>query len=86
MGTAPEVVAFLSHLATEKNVSASTQSQALSALLFLYREVLRIELPWLENLTRAKKRKHLPVVLTVAEVKAVLVRLEGRNALMANLL
>lgn len=83
---APEVEAFLSHLATEKNVSASTQSQALSALLFLYREVLRIELPWLENLTRAKKRKHLPVVLTVAEVKAVLVRLDGRNALMANLL
>ena len=83
---APEVEAFLSHLATEKNVSASTQSQALSALLFLYREVLGIELPWLENLTRAKKPQRLPVVLTVAEVKAVLVRLDGRNALMANLL
>jgi site-specific recombinase XerD len=82
---APDVEAFLSHLATEKNVSASTQSQALSALLFLYREVLGIELPWLENLTRAKKPQHLPVVLTVAEVKAVLVRLDGRNALMANL-
>jgi site-specific recombinase XerD len=50
---APDVEAFLSHLATEKNVSASTQSQALSALLFLYREVLGIELPWLENLTRS---------------------------------
>lgn len=83
---APEVEAFLSHLATEKNVSASTQSQALSALLFLYREVLGIELPWLENLTRAKKPQRLPVVLTVAEVKAILVRLDGRNALMANLL
>lgn len=83
---APEVEAFLSHLATERNVSASTQSQALSALLFLYREVLGIELPWLENLTRAKKPQHLPVVLTVAEVKALLVRLDGRNALMANLL
>jgi integron integrase len=83
---APEVEAFLSHLATEKKVSASTQSQALSALLFLYREVLGIELPWLENLTRAKKPQRLPVVLTVAEVKAILVRLDGRNALMANLL
>jgi hypothetical protein len=52
---APEVEAFLSHLAAEKHVSASTQSQALFAPLFLYREVLGIELPWLENLTRAKK-------------------------------
>lgn len=85
MGAA-EVEAYLSYLATDKNVAASTQSQALSALLFLYREVLGIELPWLENLTRAKRPKRLPVVLTVAEVKAVLARLEGRNALMAELL
>ncbi len=82
----PEVEAFLSQLATERNVSASTQSQALSSLLFLYREVLGIELPWLENLTRAKKPQHLPVVLTASEVKSVLARLDGRNALMANLL
>ncbi|MGY6216460.1 integron integrase [Methylolobus aquaticus] len=83
---APEVEAFLSHLATERKVSASTQTQALSALLFLYREVLGIELPWLDNLVRAKKPERLPVVLTVAEVAAVLGKLEGRNALMANLL
>ncbi len=83
---APEVEAFLSNLATEKNVAASTQNQALSALLFLYREVLGVELPWLEGLTRAKRPKRLPVVLTVDEVKAVLSRLEGRNALMAELL
>jgi site-specific recombinase XerD len=82
----PDVEAFLSHLATEKNVSASTPSQALSALRFLYREGPGIEFPWLEDLTRAKKPQHLPVVLTVAEVKAVLVRLEGRNALLGNLL
>ena len=83
---APEVEAFLSHLATERKVSASTQTQALSALLFLYREVLGIELPWLDNLVRAKKPERLPVVLTVVEVTAVLGKLEGRNALMANLL
>lgn len=52
---APEVEAFLSNLATEKNVAASTQSQALSALLFLYREVLSVELPWLDILTRANR-------------------------------
>lgn len=84
--SAPEVEGFLSHLATERNVSASTQSQALSALLFLYREVLGSELPRLENLTRAKKPQRLPVVLTAAEVRAVLGKLDGRNALMANLL
>jgi len=83
---APEVEAVLSHLATDRKVSASTQTQALSALLFLYREVLGIELPWLDNLVRAKKPERLPVVLTVAEVAAVLGKLEGRNALMANLL
>ena len=83
---APEVEAFLSDLATDKNVAASTQNQALSALLFLYRQVLEIELPWLENLTRAKRPKRLPVVLTVDEVKAILARLDGRNAIMAELL
>lgn len=63
--SAPEVEAFLSHLAVKGNVSASTQSPALSAILFLYREVLGIELPWLENVTRAKKPTRLPVVLTL---------------------
>jgi len=57
---APEVEAFLSALATVRNVSASTQNQALAALLFLYREVLDIDLPWLDGITRAKPSQHLP--------------------------
>ena len=60
-----EVEAFLTHLAVEGNVSVSTQNQAKSALLFLYREVLEIELPWLDKVTQAKVPKRLPVVLTV---------------------
>ena len=67
-----EVEAFLSVLAVERNVSAATQTQALSALLFLYREVLGIELPWLDDLVRAKKPRRLPSVLTRAEVSALL--------------
>jgi len=62
---AVEVEAFLSHLATEGNVSASTQNQALSALLFLYREVLGIILPWMDSMVRAKKPQRLPVVLNL---------------------
>ena len=81
-----EVEAFLSHLAVEGQVSASTQSQALSALLFLYKEVLEQDLPWLNNVVRAKPSKHLPVVLTVAEVRSVLKRLDGVKWLMASLL
>lgn len=61
---APEVEAFLTHLAVEGNVAAATQNQALSALLFLYRDVLDVELPWLDNVTRAKRPQRLPVVLT----------------------
>lgn len=72
MGRA-EVEAFLTHLAVEATVGASTQNQALQALLFLYRRVLDIELPWLENLTRASRPKRLPVVLSTAEVRSVLV-------------
>jgi integron integrase len=83
---APEVEAFLSDLAVNGRVSASTQNQALSALLFLYREVLAIDLPWLNNVTRAKPSKHLPVVLTPAEVRAVLDRMDGVYGLMARLL
>lgn len=83
---AVEVEQFLTVLATHGQVSASTQSQALSALLFLYREVLGIDLPWLENVTRAKVPRRLPVVLDRAEVKAVLNRLDGRDWLMASLL
>jgi site-specific recombinase XerD len=64
----PEVEAFLTSLAVERNVSASTQTQALSALLFLYKEVLEMELPWLSEVTRAKKPVRLPTVLTRGEV------------------
>ncbi|MEK7843807.1 MAG: integron integrase [Pseudomonadota bacterium] len=84
--SAPEVEAFLSHLAVAGKVAASTQNQAKSALLFLYREVLALELPWLDNVTQAKTPQRLPVVLTVSEVKSVLNRLDGTLWLMASLL
>ena len=82
---APEVEAFLSHLAVEGAVAASTQNQALAALLFLYREVLDINLPWLEKFTPAKKSNHVPVVLTKDEVKIILIQLKDTNWLIANL-
>jgi integrase len=81
-----EVEAFLSHLAVDAKVAASTQNQALQALLFLYRQVLDIELPWLDNVTRASRPKHLPVVLSRAEVRTVLAELEGTCWLIASLL
>jgi integron integrase len=71
MGAA-EVEAFLTYLATQRHVASSTQNQALSAILFLYREVLAIDLPWLENFERSRMQKRLPVVLTVLEVQALL--------------
>jgi len=83
---APEVEAFLSHLATARSVAPATQNQALNAILFLYREVLGIELEWLQNVTRAKRSPRLPVVLTRDEVRAVLGRLDGEVALMGGLL
>lgn len=83
---APEVEAFLTHLAVEGKVSASTQNQARSALLFLYKEVLGIELPWLDNVEQAKKPKHLPVVLTEDEVRGLLAQLSGEPWLVAVLL
>ena len=85
MGAA-EVTAFLTSLAMHSKVAASTQNQALSALLFLYREVLVVELPWLDDVVRAKRPVHLPVVLTRDEVRAVLQRLDGVPRLMAILL
>jgi integron integrase len=85
MGPA-HVEAFLTHLAVGAKVSASTQNQALQALLFLYRQVLDVDLPWLENVTRASRPKRLPVVLTPVEVRAVLAQLEGTCWLIANLL
>jgi site-specific recombinase XerD len=83
---AAEIQEFLSSLALERKVSAPTQTQALSALLFLYRKVLDIELPWLDGMVRAKKPARLPVVLSVAEVAAVLVELNGVYWLVASLL
>lgn len=74
---APEVEAFLSHLAVEKNVAANTQNLALSALLFLYRDVLGVELPWLDNVTRAKKPQRLPTVLTRAEIGRLMAGLDS---------
>ncbi len=71
---APEVESFLSHLAVFRNVAASTQNQALSALLFLYREMLGVDLPLLDNVTRAKRPQRLQVVLTREEVRAILAR------------
>jgi integron integrase len=81
-----EVEAFLSHLATERQVSAATQNQALQALLFFYRQVLGVELPWLGNVTRASHSRRLPVVLTRAEVRALLGHLDGTSWLIAALL
>jgi integron integrase len=83
---AREVEAFLTHLAVAGKVAASTQNQAKSALLFLYREVLEVELPWLDNVTQAKAPKRLPVVLTVSEVQSLLSRLTGTHSLIASLL
>ncbi len=82
----PEVTRFLSHLAVEAKVSASTQNQALSALLFLYGQVLNQELGWLDEIVRAKRPGRLPVVLGRQEVRALLRSLTGVEALMAALL
>jgi integron integrase len=83
---ATEVTSFLTTLAVDRRVAPSTQNQALSAILFLYREVLGLELPWLENVIRAKRPHHVPVVLSRKEVRAVLERMSGTTALMAGLL
>ena len=84
MGAA-EVSAFLTNLARERNVAASTQNQALSALLFLYKHVLSVELPWMSSIERAKRPVHVPVVLTRNEVAALLAQMQGTRWLMAAL-
>jgi integron integrase len=83
---AEEVRAFLNYLSMERNVAASTQNQAKAALLFLYREVLGIELPWLNEVIAAKSAKRLPVVLTSAEIRQLLNAMSGTMGLVANLL
>ena len=82
----PEVEAFLTALAVDNKVAASTQNQALSAVLFLYRDVLEQELPWLGNVVRARNPHRLPVVLTRAEVAQVLARMNGTAWLIASML
>ena len=83
---ATEIRDFLSYLAVDRGVSASTQNQAKSALLFLYREVLKVELPWLDEVVVAKSAKRLPVVLTQVEVRALLNAMSGTMGLIAGLL
>jgi integron integrase len=85
MGAA-EVEGFLTSLAVDRKVSAATQNQALAALLFLYREVLGVELPWLEGITRAKAPEHVPVVLSRAEIDRLFSHIEGTHDLMGRLL
>lgn len=83
---APEVERFLTSLAVDGQVAANTQNQALSALLFLYKEVLRIDLPWMEDVTRAKRPRRLPTVLSRTEVQDLLAQLDGRPWLQCSLL
>jgi integron integrase len=83
---AAEVESFLSHLASEGNVAAGTQNQALSALLFLYREVLGVDLPWMQSIVRAKRPRKMPTVLSREEVTRLLMVMDGMPWLLASLL
>jgi len=83
---ADEIRAYLTHLAVVKNVSASTQNQALSALLFLYKRVLNIQPDWIDDVVRAKRPKRLPVVLSRDEVRLILSSIQGVNGLIARML
>jgi integron integrase len=83
---APEITGFLTALAVDGHVASSTQNQALSALLFLYRDVLEQDIPWIDGIVRARRPERLPVVLTRDEVRALLSRLEGPTRLMAYLM
>jgi site-specific recombinase XerD len=75
--SAPEVGRFLTHLAIERRVSASTQNQALAAILFLYKHVLEIDLPWLQDVVRARTPQRVPVVLSRREVQALIAQIDG---------
>ena len=85
MGSA-EVEAFLTHLAVNRQVSASTQNQAKAAILYLYKQVLGVDLPWLDGVVQAKTPQRLPVVLTASEVRALLLHMQGTTGLVAQLL
>ncbi|MBI3654575.1 MAG: integron integrase [Acidobacteria bacterium] len=82
----PEVTRFLTHLAVDKQIAASTQNQAMAAILFLYKEVLKQPLDWLDDVVRAKQPERLPVVLTKEEVRSLLHQLKGEKWLIASLL
>ena len=73
----PEVETFLTHLAVDRHVAASTQNQALNAVLFLYKEVLGTELPWMEDVVRVKRPARIPEVLSSSEVARLLTQLDG---------
>ena len=81
-----EVTAFLSHLAVQRGVSASTQNQAKAAILFVYKEILGIDLPWLKEIVQARRPQRLPVVLTEPEVRRMLQSMHGVTGLVASLL
>ena len=81
-----EVESFLTHLAVQRQVSASTQNQAKAAILYLYKQVLDVDLPWLDGVVQAKTPKRLPVVLTATEVRALLLHMQGQTGLIAQLL
>lgn len=85
MGAA-QVEAFLSHLAVDRQVSASTQNQAKAALLYLYKNVLGVDLPWLDEVVQARRPRRLPVVLTPTEVRELLLHMDGTTRLIAQLL
>lgn len=81
-----EIEAFFTHLAVDRQVAASTQNQALSAIFFLYKKVLGHELDWLDSVTRAKRQKRLPVVLSRMEARQILAHIQGTNGIIARLL
>lgn len=83
---ATEIQQYLSYLATARRVAASTQNQALSALLFLYQKVLQVDLPWLDDIVRAKRPVRVPVVMTRSEIARLFNCLEGQHWLLANLM
>lgn len=83
---AEHIETYLTYLARQRNVAPPTQNQALNAILFLYKKVLKIELPWMDNIVRAKRKRYLPVVFTREEVKALLSQFDGTKWLIFSLI
>jgi integron integrase len=82
----PEISAFLTHLAVNRKIAASTQNQALSAILFLYQKVLGRKLEWLDDVVRAKRPRHIPVILSREEARCLLDEISGTNGLIVRVL